>query len=78
MKFRKRPIIVDAEQWYGGWQIPDGVCCKPECCMNGPHVHTLEGVMRVEKMDWVIRGVKGEYYPCKPDIFNATYESLNE
>ena len=37
-------------------------------------IETLEGVMRAEVGDWIIRGVKGEFYPCKPDIFEATYE----
>lgn len=37
---------------------------------------TLEGVMRAERKDWIIRGVKGEFYPCKPDIFEATYEAV--
>ena len=39
-------------------------------------IKTLEGVMRVEPGDWIIRGVKGELYPCKPDIFEQTYEQL--
>lgn len=39
-------------------------------------VHTLEGDMRAEKQDWLIRGVRGELYPCKPDIFEATYEKV--
>lgn len=45
--------------------------------MNGEatvHITTLEGVMRASKGDFIIRGVKGELYPCKPDIFEATYE----
>jgi hypothetical protein len=37
-------------------------------------ITTLEGVMRADPGDWIIRGVKGEFYPCKPDIFEATYE----
>ena len=39
-------------------------------------VHTLEGKMRAEIGDWIIRGVAGEFYPCKPDIFAATYEAV--
>jgi hypothetical protein len=39
-------------------------------------IHTLEGVMRADVGDYIIRGVKGEFYPCKPDIFEATYESV--
>jgi hypothetical protein len=41
-------------------------------------IHTLEGDMRAKAGDWIIRGVKGEYYPCKPDIFAATYEPVEE
>jgi hypothetical protein len=41
-------------------------------------IETLEGVMRAEVGDWIIRGVKGEFYPCKPDIFAATYEPVDE
>lgn len=39
-------------------------------------IHTLEGVMRADKGDWVIKGVNGELYPCKPDIFDKTYEPV--
>lgn len=43
---------------------------------NAAHIniHTLEGTMRADIGDWIIKGVKGEFYPCKPDIFEATYE----
>ena len=47
----------------------------PEPCIN---IVTLEGVMRADIDDWIIRGVKGELYPCKPDIFAATYEEVVE
>ncbi len=40
-------------------------------------IHTLEGEMRADPLDWIIKGVKGEFYPCKPDIFAATYEAVN-
>ena len=40
-------------------------------------IHTLEGDMRVSAGDWIIRGVQGEFYPCKPDIFKATYEEVS-
>lgn len=44
----------------------------------GAHISTLEGVMRADVGDWIIRGVKGERYPCKPDIFAATYEAVED
>src|SRR3990167_7929067 len=57
-KFRKKPIVVEAVQWFG------------EPCS----IETLEGTLFVSPGDWIITGVKGERSPCKPDIFAATYE----
>jgi hypothetical protein len=55
--------------------IPDaGISIDPED--GSLLISTLEGLMRVSLGDWIIRGVKGEFYPCKPDIFAATYERL--
>jgi hypothetical protein len=42
------------------------------------YIETLEGVMCANDGDWIIKGIKGEFYPCKPDIFEATYEKVNE
>lgn len=55
---------------------PDGNRIVADSWYNKPHIaiRTLEGVMRAVPRDWIIRGVKGELYPCKPDIFAATYE----
>ena len=83
MKFRKKPVVIEAEQYGAGGPTPAGVCtgeCRGyryagECT---PHVHTLEGDMTVSDGDWIITGVKGERYPCKPDIFEATYEPAEE
>lgn len=83
-KYRKKPVVIDAWQFtkenynngvpplfrdssisywsqYGGDVI-------------GSEVRTLEGEMEISENDWIIRGVNGEYYPCKPDIFEKTYE----
>jgi len=57
MKFRKRPVVIEAYQTDVEVLIP-----------------TMEGVMKASPGDWIITGVKGEKYPCKPDIFTATYE----
>lgn len=71
--------MVEAAQYHfdnQGEVIP-GVCTITDCpnnMLNGPHIHTLEGVMNVGNGDWVIKGIKGEYYPCKPDIFEKTYQ----
>jgi hypothetical protein len=45
-------------------------------CSEGLYIETLEGTMKADNGDWIIRGVKGELYPCKPDIFEATYEPV--
>lgn len=84
-KFRKKPVVIEAHQIK---RIPDG---KPtpswliEACVSGVvenrrnelYIKTLEGEMHVADGDWVIQGIKGELYPCKPDIFDATYEPVN-
>ena len=73
MRFRKRPVVIEAVQHYPGTDTP-GVCwCENE---GFPHIHTLEGIMRVSPFDWIITGVKGEQYPCRADIFEATYEAV--
>jgi hypothetical protein len=70
MKFRKKPIIIEAEQWFHGKKV-DGVI---DVGNWKPFVETLEGNMVVTEGDWIITGVNGEKYPCKPDIFEKTYE----
>lgn len=109
MKFRKKPIIIEATQWFKNgdhpkdntfWvngdaigkflsegsvvryfrrpDVPGHTKCK--ICGELMHKHgrvaTLEGGHTVCPGDWIITGVKGEYYPCKPDIFEATYENV--
>ena len=87
-KFRKKPVVIEAEQWTGAEPIkglcvgmPTGACSTTGNMlgfrMNEYHIHTLEGAMRVSLGDWIICGVKGELYPCKPDIFAATYEAVD-
>lgn len=79
MKFRKKPVVIDAVQWFPGIPV-EGVVEKD----TGDAItevlgiiRTLEGDMTVMPGDWIITGVKGEKYPCKPDIFAATYEPAN-
>ena len=88
MKFRKKPVVIVAHQiGTDGWpdEIWQGVnenkivlhldtVGHPKRVVGHVEIQTLEGVMRGEVGDWIIRGVKGEFYPCKPDIFAATYE----
>lgn len=84
MKFRKKPVVIDAEQWKGGKQIPPApIELLKETRILGSEkwqwkLKTLEGWYLLTPGDWIIRGVEGEYYPCKPDIFEATYEKVEE
>jgi len=82
MKFRKKPVVIEATQWFPGVKI-EGV--EEGVYVDGPFVglkyasvDTLEGrVLNVSPGDWIITGIKGERYPCKPDIFEATYEAVD-
>lgn len=84
MRYRKKPVEIEAFQWF-----PTNMQPKPNWLMEAmvagdvfyqggqrPYltIKTLEGDHRAEPGDWIIRGVKGELYPCKPDIFAMTYE----
>ena len=80
MKFRKKPVVIEAVQWTGenlkeiemfiNQGAPWGNTTNPEKLV----IHTLEGDHTANKGDWIIKGVHGEYYPCKPGIFEETYE----
>jgi hypothetical protein len=83
-KYRKKPVVVEAMQYTGkrgnaaaimAWAGVDSIS---EDLTGGLEIDTLEGTMRANVNDWVIRGVKGEFYPCKPDVFAATYEPAHE
>ena len=83
-KFRKKPRVVEAERYdpFGEGAVERGAamtaflegCFGWHVCADGIKIPTLEGVMVAVPGDWIIKGVKGEFYPCKPDIFKATYE----
>lgn len=83
-KFRKKPVVIEAirlpERGESGQKVADLFDfingCEWELSKDGLKITTLEGVMLASPGDWIIRGVKGEYYPCKPDIFAATYEPV--
>lgn len=80
MQFRKKPVVVEAFRYWIDPR-PDWFCDKVttnEIITRATHcdIHTLEGVMRGEVGDYIIRGVKGEIYPRKPDIFETTYEPV--
>ncbi len=83
MKFRKKPIVIEAEQFLSfkfrhndaSDFLRKALCVKAHHGYQGAvHIHTLEGVHDVKDGDWIIKGVNGEFYPCKPDIFDKTYD----
>jgi hypothetical protein len=88
-KFRKKPVVIEAVQMTeevaaaylnDKAALPDGVKFARASQKDGrihnfyAYIETLEGRMDVSIGDWVITGIQGEHYPCKPDIFAATYE----
>ncbi len=76
-KWRKKPVVIDATQWMGFEKGPHDLSIEPHSPSGEGiigQIDTLEGVHIVTPGDWIITGVKGEKYPCKPDIFEATYE----
>jgi hypothetical protein len=86
MKYRKKPLVVEAMQWTGFNYTESEKFCGEELAKGiyrgnpGPYsvstkvILTLEGAVNCSPGDWIIKGLKGEFYPCKPDIFEATYE----
>jgi hypothetical protein len=99
MKYRKKPVVIDAVQWTGNISElsaflaefdlhitpPNGEPSCSKCAMSLSEtgsiiIPTLEGVMAASasSKDWIIRGIQGEFYPCKPDIFQATYTSVSD
>lgn len=86
MKYRKKPVVIEAVQWNGHNfadicrfmnYVPD--VDARELCNGEPSlilIPTLEGVMEASIYDYIIKGVHGEFYPCKPDIFKETYEAV--
>jgi hypothetical protein len=92
MKFRKKPVVIEAVQNDGTWSpiiqwldslnrviVPFGgtppIRRNPDGTLD---IDTLEGTMRADVGDWIIEGIQGEFYPCKPEIFEKTYEPAGE
>jgi hypothetical protein len=86
MKYRKKPVVIEAMQlqsdnvskvleWMGGLGVSSGGYDQND--MPFITIKTLEGNMTAEVGDYIIKGVKGEFYPCKPDIFAMTYEKVD-
>jgi hypothetical protein len=80
-KYRKKPVVIEAIQWTGDntSEIMKWVGDKAYF-RDALYIKTLEGGYRAGVGDYIIKGIKGEFYPCKPDIFEKTYElvELNE
>lgn len=88
-KYRKKPVVIEAWK-FDSFQFPDWMAGShghdpyseftdgPQLQADGEAIliQTLEGTMTANRGDWIIKGVKGELYPCKPDIFEATYEAV--
>ena len=75
-KFRKKPIVIEAVQWHGFEKGPHDLGIVLFQSNGKGRIETLEGGHQVTPGDWIIIGIKGERYPCKPDIFEATYEPV--
>ena len=75
-KFRKKPVVIEATQWLGFKEGPHDLGVTPQIPDGKGWIETLEGGHVVTPGDWIITGVKGEKYPCKPDIFDMTYEEV--
>jgi len=80
MKVRKKPVVVEAVQYIGTKEsIAKILSLDNNIGLFPDHleIKTLEGTHRADIGDWIIKGIKGEFYPCKPDIFEKTYEILD-
>ena len=88
-KYRKKPVVIEAMQWPAANEQPEWYKqalasssfvgrVRENLHVARPHatIWTLEGIHRADPGDWIIQGIKGELYPCKPDIFEATYERV--
>ena len=82
-KFRKKPVVIEAVQWTeDNWEevtlFAKGSSRNINTIKGYLEIITLEGTMKANKNDWIIKGIQGEFYPCKPDIFKKTYEEVND
>jgi hypothetical protein len=82
VKYRKKPVVIEAVRWDGSEDSQAKIVTWAQPHVSGwfdnayyLEIRTLEGTMRANVGDWIIKGVQGEFYPCKPDIFAETYEA---
>ena len=79
MVYRKKPVVIEAIQFRNNFEEIESFCGGDAEFHNGElTVATLEGALHASPNDWIIKGVKGEFYPCKPDIFELTYDKVEE
>lgn len=84
MKYRKKPVVIEAVQYVEYGKLVNGMCNSLSCFTSGndkPHVHTIHDgqIVNLEIGDWIIPEPDGiHFYPCKPDIFYKTYEKVEE
>lgn len=89
--FRKKPVVIEARQWDGtnfdeimnfmkefhgnkvNYENAEEAAYKTKTLK----ITTLEGIHTASQWDWIIKGIKGEFYPCKPDIFDNTYDAVD-
>lgn len=82
-KFQKKPIVIEAMPYDGTYQSGNAILEWADSTVGRSDlvnlsIKTLEGKLTVSPGDWVIKGIAGEFYPCKPDIFRETYEPVEE
>ncbi len=79
-KYKKKPVVIEAIRFIGSnhEEIREFIGQNILCSDLSIVISTLEGDMVAQKGDYIIKGVKGEFYPCKPDIFEETYEVVSE
>ena len=86
MKYVKKPVIIEAVQWNGDNFLELDKFMKygrdfkviPSKPYDNVYIFTLEGTHQASVGDFIIKGIKGEFYPCKPDIFELTYNKIDE
>lgn len=80
MKFRKKPVVIEAFKWMSDkapdWWSKASVKFEIDVSTGSVFIPTLEGIFEAKKGDYIIRGIKGKLYPCKPGIFEKTYEKV--
>jgi len=76
-QYRKKPVVIEALQFCGNFdELEDWIGGDAEFRDGELLIATLEGPLRAAPNDYIIKGIKGEFYPCKPDIFEASYEEV--